>query len=276
MLGVIGDYMTDVDVMLAKCGTSQHGSYPVCVRAATVERPGGAGAVAAMAAELGAEVLRAGDRLRSTRKIRHWLDGACILRIDQELIRPLASGEVRHVADKVANCPLILAADYRKGGVTPELWRALPAARVIADGPGEYPGAYGVMASERELGPIEDLCEAKAIGKRMQSMSSRVIVKWGRRGLLAMEGRYYSHLDAECERPHDVTGAGDMVLAAVGVAVSRGADWITAAKWASHLAGLKCQRRGAVPVPLAEAAWVPWATAVAEQSRAATGATTLR
>jgi D-beta-D-heptose 7-phosphate kinase/D-beta-D-heptose 1-phosphate adenosyltransferase len=50
----------------------------------------------------------------------------------------------------------------------------------------------------------------------------------------------------------DVTGCGDMVLAALGVCVAAGMDWQEACTVANAAAGLKVERRGAVPVSRAE------------------------
>ena len=50
----------------------------------------------------------------------------------------------------------------------------------------------------------------------------------------------------------DVTGAGDAVLAALAVCLGGGLLMAEALTVAMAAAGLKCERRGAVPVPLAE------------------------
>ncbi len=50
----------------------------------------------------------------------------------------------------------------------------------------------------------------------------------------------------------DVTGAGDMVLATLGVCLAGGLDWPNACRIANAAAGLKVERRGAAPVSRAE------------------------
>jgi D-beta-D-heptose 7-phosphate kinase/D-beta-D-heptose 1-phosphate adenosyltransferase len=50
----------------------------------------------------------------------------------------------------------------------------------------------------------------------------------------------------------DPTGCGDMVLAALGVCIAAGLTWPDVCQIANAAAGLKCERRGAVPVPRAE------------------------
>lgn len=48
----------------------------------------------------------------------------------------------------------------------------------------------------------------------------------------------------------DSCGAGDMVLAAIGVGLARGMDWLTACTFANLAAGVKCGKAGAVPVTM--------------------------
>jgi bifunctional ADP-heptose synthase (sugar kinase/adenylyltransferase) len=50
----------------------------------------------------------------------------------------------------------------------------------------------------------------------------------------------------------DVCGAGDQVLATLGVMLAEGQDWMSAARIANLAASLKCERRGATPVPRQE------------------------
>ena len=50
----------------------------------------------------------------------------------------------------------------------------------------------------------------------------------------------------------DVCGAGDQVLATLGVMLAEGHDWLLAARIANLAAALKCERRGATPVPRQE------------------------
>ncbi len=51
---------------------------------------------------------------------------------------------------------------------------------------------------------------------------------------------------------YDVTGAGDMVLAALAAARGNGADWLTAVRMANLAAGLEVERFGIVPITLDE------------------------
>lgn len=60
------------------------------------------------------------------------------------------------------------------------------------------------------------------------------------------------HIPATERAVFDVTGAGDVVLAALGYCRARGMDWESSARWANVAAGLEVERLGVDPVPLAE------------------------
>lgn len=184
---VIGDVMVDVDVYLEQTRVAPEGC-PVWVEKRREQRPGGAAAVAVMAAALGAEVhlagiaggpaardLRAALSARgvnpslvidagaiTTRKERLWVDGKLAARIDEDAFLRGDGPVVEELdAGRPAGIDAVLVADHGKGLVTERLWAWLierfegrpiivdPARRKY---PSDYPGATALVANRSEAG----------------------------------------------------------------------------------------------------------------------------
>lgn len=58
------------------------------------------------------------------------------------------------------------------------------------------------------------------------------------------------HLPTVARKVYDVTGAGDMVLAALAAAVGNGVNWVDAVRFANAAAGLEVEIFGVEPIPL--------------------------
>lgn len=287
---VIGDVMLDSDIRLTANRLSGEGA-PVARFVDPVYRPGGAGAVAMMAAGLGAEVhlfgvagndgaaqllkqlldgidgclLLCGGR-KTTQKSRVFIDGTQAVRIDEESTEPVKGNDLaRLISDLPRDVDVVLITDYAKGVVTPELMRAVRKLYVKrgvpvivdprADGEWQrYRDVACITPNRREYGTaIEKTVRVATLG------IGSVVEKLDRYGLLIVFAPRWGrpkHFPATVPFSEvvDTCGAGDMVLAALGVFVANGASWERAAELANVAAGLKCRKQGAVPVSLAEIA----------------------
>jgi D-beta-D-heptose 7-phosphate kinase/D-beta-D-heptose 1-phosphate adenosyltransferase len=248
---VLGDYIDDLDVWHETLRQSPEGSWPVVREVRRESRDGGAGAVAAMVEGLGATVHRLGDVKRRCRKQRLFVDGRQVMRIDDDDCNPISDSEAARIVASIPRGSLVLVADYGKGVVQPMLWRMLCGkARVIVDPSRHRPrswyrGAWGYLPNRKEAG-VPCVRSAIAACDSLRSIYEHVAIKLDAEGMVA-DGEY---LPACCLPGEvvDVCGAGDMVLAAVGVAVSRGQSWIEACRFANEMAGLKCRQHGATAV----------------------------
>jgi bifunctional ADP-heptose synthase (sugar kinase/adenylyltransferase) len=249
MIAVIGDYIDDLDLWLETVRQSPEGAWPVTRELRRERRDGGAGAVAAMAEGLGEDALRLGDVKRRCIKQRLFVDGRQALRIDDDDVTPIAEIEAVRVVASIPAGSIALVADYGKGVVTSRLWRMLAGrTRTIVDPSRHRPlhwyrGAWAILPNRCEAGVL-DISGAREQCCRLRSLYRHVGIKLDGDGIVA-DGQ---HIPAACSNPLDVCGAGDMMLAAVGTALSRGADWINACRFGNEMAGRKCRQHGATPV----------------------------
>lgn len=173
----------------------------------------------------------------------------------------------RHVRESDVVC----VEDYNKGVVSEELCRRLiklakkagvpviidPAA--IADY-SRYRGATAITPNRTEAqlatgltaGNAEEI--AAVAGKLLDAFKFDVVVL-----TLDKQGAFYASRSGEqklvptvARGVYDVTGAGDMVLAALAAGLANGASWEVAVQLANVAAGLEVEKFGVVPIRLEE------------------------
>ncbi|TVQ59376.1 MAG: D-glycero-beta-D-manno-heptose 1-phosphate adenylyltransferase [Phycisphaerales bacterium] len=115
--------------------------------------------------------------------------------------------------------------------------------------------AAGVRAETREDTPDSAEGVARtwaALGTRLLEKHDlqTVVLTLDRHGALLLErGKEPVHLPTVARQVYDVTGAGDMVLAALGAAIGNGASWEDAVRFANAAAGLEVEVFGVQPIP---------------------------
>lgn len=251
---VVGDYIVDRDVHCEPVRFAQEAAHcPVWKEVHTVKRPGGAGAVDAMVSGLGAEswLVPEWSSVSAAKKTRYFINGVQQQRIDADA-KPLDIGEdaeiVRSIVNEIKDADCVLIADYGKGTCTDAVLRA------AIDGAAKR----GIPCiADPHQGPWERFAGVTAIKcnqhQQRQWEESNVIVTQAEQGIIFYQPHELMQLfkwrkrDATC-----VVGAGDMVLATLGVCIAGGLSWPDACKIANAAAGLKVERRGAVPVPRCE------------------------
>lgn len=195
--------------------------------------------------------------IEKTRMIAH---AQQVLRVDREkpepLPPPLEARLVRFVRRWAPRVDGVLLSDYGKGLLTPAVLRAaIDAARragtfVLVDPKGRdyarYRGATALTPNRAEaqegtglpLAGRADIARAARLLKRRLDLKA-VFVTLGAEGIGLLDGRgRLEILPARAKAVYDVTGAGDTVLATLGVALALGADWRTGAILANHAAGI--------------------------------------
>jgi D-beta-D-heptose 7-phosphate kinase/D-beta-D-heptose 1-phosphate adenosyltransferase len=215
------------------------------------------------------------DPLRATPVKRRMVsEGRQLLRVDEEVasaLSPSAEGALVAAARQAVNAAdVLLLSDYAKGTLTPAFTSALlEAARAkgipaLVDPKGRdyarYRGATVVTPNRRELEAVagesaRDLQTVARLGTRLRDELGleALLVKLSEEGMLLLaRAKEPRHITAHAREVFDVTGAGDTVLAAFGVAVGCGLGFFEAAEVANRAAGCAVARVGTAPVHWAD------------------------
>jgi D-beta-D-heptose 7-phosphate kinase/D-beta-D-heptose 1-phosphate adenosyltransferase len=194
-----------------------------------------------------------------------------MIRVDYEVRTPL-SGEcerllVQAIARQLSRADVVLISDYDKGVCTPGLLASLIAGarahglRTLADpirgsDYRKYHGCSAItpnrleagLATGRALTNSEEALESARELRERLDLEAAVVT-------LDKEGMALAHADGRSEvyptRPrqvYDITGAGDMVLAVLGMALAAGADYEPAIRVANVAGGLEVEKIGVATV----------------------------
>jgi D-beta-D-heptose 7-phosphate kinase/D-beta-D-heptose 1-phosphate adenosyltransferase len=194
-----------------------------------------------------------------------------MLRVDHEDRRPLGDAVGRQidtvVQAQLRQCDLVLVSDYDKGVCTPALLAAVISGaralglRVVADpirghDYRRYHGCSAItpnrleagLATGRALNSVAEALDAAANLRETLDLEAAVVT-------LDKDGMALSHRDGRSRqfptRPrhvYDITGAGDMVMASLGMALAAGADYEQAIALANIAGGLEVEKIGVATV----------------------------
>lgn len=196
-----------------------------------------------------------------------------IVRVDREKINEIDDSTQRKLIVRLraalggVNCLII--EDYNKGLLTPSFIKEIIASanelgvKVAVDPKHknfwDYKGATLFKPNLRELAaalgrPVEtekDLISAgKEVVERLEL--DYLLVTRGREGMALFNNGEVEFLQTRAHRVHDVSGAGDTVIATIMTALASGADILEAAILANIAASIVIAEVGAVPVDFAE------------------------
>ena len=204
-----------------------------------------------------------------------------VVRIDREAGGPLDEAVSAVLAKKLVpaldDCDAVLLSDYGSGVVTPALvaivHRALASRRrqqpvpVLVDSRYrllEYRGLTACTPNESEVEQvlgvhIDDDPEALERAGRLllkRTAMEALLMTRGSRGMALFQPKQATiHIPIfGSDEVADVTGAGDTVLAAFGLALAAGASFYEAARLANYAGGLVVMKRGTATVSAAEIA----------------------
>jgi D-beta-D-heptose 7-phosphate kinase/D-beta-D-heptose 1-phosphate adenosyltransferase len=194
-----------------------------------------------------------------------------MIRVDYEVRAPLHAALetqlTRAIASQLHRADIVLISDYDKGVCTPGLMASVIASarahglRVLADpirgrDYRKYHGCSAItpnrleagLATGRVLGDGAQALEAAAELQEQLDLEAAVVT-------LDREGMALAHADGRRElfptRPrqvYDITGAGDMVLATLGLTLAGGADYGPAIRLANSAGGLEVEKIGVAAV----------------------------
>src|SRR5439155_17525177 len=194
-----------------------------------------------------------------------------MIRIDYETRRPLSTGiqgELRQAIEhQLRKADIVLISDYDKGVCTEAILASTIAGarqrglRTIADPVrgqdyGKYHGCSAMtpnrleagLATGRVIHSSEEALEAAAQLQKQLEMEAAIIT-------LDKDGMALVHGDGRRQlfptRPrqvYDITGAGDMVMSVLGIALAAGADYDQAIRLANIAGGLEVEKIGVATV----------------------------
>ncbi len=194
-----------------------------------------------------------------------------MIRVDYEIRQPVAGTLQERLAQAVAQqirkADIVLVSDYDKGACTPELMAATISTarsgklRILVDpirggDYGKYRGCSALtpnrmeagLAIGRELHSAEEALQAAEQMLQHLDMEAGIVT-------LDKDGMALAHRDGTRKlfptRPrqvYDITGAGDMVLSALGMAMAAGADYDAAIRLANIAGGLEVEKIGVATV----------------------------
>jgi D-beta-D-heptose 7-phosphate kinase/D-beta-D-heptose 1-phosphate adenosyltransferase len=194
-----------------------------------------------------------------------------MIRVDYENREPVGEAVRRSLSAalgaKIRGADIVLVSDYDKGVCSPEVMAGVTAAaaaertRVIADPTrggdyAKYRGCSAITPNRLEAG----LATGRTITTTDEALRSAAELR-DRLGLevgivtLDKDGMALAHADGRSAvfptRPrqvYDITGAGDMVMAALGLALAAGADYDAAIRLANVAGGLEVERIGVAAI----------------------------
>ncbi len=199
-----------------------------------------------------------------------------MFRVDYESRAPLgeavAGAIVGNVERLLPRADVVCIEDYNKGVCTGAVCAAVIAAArkrgvpVLVDPAAiedysKYRGASAITPNRTEAtGATGDRLEPEAEPELFGPIAERLVreldldaavITLDRHGALLLErGRGPVVAPTQARQVYDVTGAGDMVLAALAAGRANGMDWLDAVKFANAAAGLEVEVFGVVPMPL--------------------------
>jgi D-beta-D-heptose 7-phosphate kinase/D-beta-D-heptose 1-phosphate adenosyltransferase len=211
------------------------------------------------------------DPNRSTSKKTRILAGhQHVLRTDRETKREISNDHVDKlvgfVKERMDDFDIVLLSDYGKGLFTEGLLRQLISEAnqrkkgIIVDPKGlnfkKYAGATVITPNKKEASfaagaEIADDVSLLAAGQRLlQDIPvQKVLMSCGKEGMVLFEdGREPYRITAEARQVFDVSGAGDTVLAVLGLGLASGAAFREAATLANVAAGIVVGKVGTATV----------------------------
>jgi D-beta-D-heptose 7-phosphate kinase/D-beta-D-heptose 1-phosphate adenosyltransferase len=206
----------------------------------------------------------------TTVKMRFSAAGQQLLRVDTEVVAPVSGAVeqrlVTRIRDGAPGVGAILLSDYGKGVVTPRVIAACldavraHGARLIVDSKARGFGHYGpvdlVKPNAAELARATDLPTETdseielALAKALADCEAQaILVTRAARGLSwAVRGETVRHASRPPPEVFDTAGAGDTVLAALGLALAIGAPLAIGAEMALLASSLVVQKAGVATV----------------------------
>ncbi len=177
-----------------------------------------------------------------------------LLRVDFETQpgHEVLAAKLEAYAQLLADCDVVILSDYGKGGLT-HVTRMIELARaankpILVDPKGDewarYTGATVITPNRSEFREVagswktEAELAAKAAAVRATYQLDALLVTRSEEGMSLFDASGAHHEATRAQEVFDVSGAGDTVIAAYGVALAAGAGGLEAVRLANRAAGI--------------------------------------
>ncbi len=203
----------------------------------------------------------------TTQKTRIISDGHQLIRLDKEKSAPIKIQIERNLVKKIKLIPdpdLVIFSDYNKGVVSQSLVasikKAFPNKKIIADlkpiKASIYKNIYAISPNTKEAEMmsnvrIENNVSASSAAKILvKKFSASIFLTRGENGITVCDkkNRRVYHLSSKTVSVFDVTGAGDTVMAALGLVLSESSDLVLAAQVANLAAAYVVSKPGTASI----------------------------
>ncbi len=197
-----------------------------------------------------------------------------LMRIDQESSEPLSSQQYRFLLERygcrLGQVDIVCLQDYDKAVLSDAVCRQVvelagKAGKKILVDPAfqrdyrKYAGATVITPNRREAGEVVgfEIDDEQAAAKAARQLRSElgleaVVITLDKEGAYLETPQTSELIPARERSVYDVTGAGDIVLAALAVCLASGCDYKTAVQIANIAGGIEVEKFGAVTVSLDE------------------------
>lgn len=200
----------------------------------------------------------------TTKKSRILASKHQMMRVDKESKQPVNPGSedfiINFVKTNITNYKLILLSDYLKGTLTSKvLTEVIACARkngvsVIVDPKGnnysKYAGVNIIKPNKKEAGIATgiDIADNESLKNAADSLQKQtgadaVVVTLSEEGM-AIYDDHFEIIPTKASEVFDVTGAGDTVLASIGICIASGMNIKDACIFANHAAAIVVSKIG--------------------------------
>jgi D-beta-D-heptose 7-phosphate kinase/D-beta-D-heptose 1-phosphate adenosyltransferase len=197
-----------------------------------------------------------------------------LIRIDREVTTPLPDEVVDQLCDdyqlRLPEADIVCLQDYNKCVLAPSTcvdmiqWANQRGKRTLVDpilsaDYSKYRGATLITPNRHEAGMAAAIAiktipnAAEAANRLLMGLDlDAVVVTLDKEGAYLATADIQEHLSVRPRTVYDVTGAGDVVLATLAVALSADSDYITAVQLANIAGGIEVEKFGASTVSVSE------------------------
>ena len=202
---------------------------------------------------------------KSNKKTRFVCSNQQLLRVDEDDIYPITKKDISLIIDFIGDIDIIIISDYAKGVVTKELMdRLRKLNKIILVDPKIskielFNDVFLLKPNLEETKKvskinIDDEDELERAAKELQSdYNSSILITRGASGMSLFEkGKSPFHIPTQAREVYDVVGAGDTVIATIGLALASNKNLKDATILANYAAGIVVGKIGTSTVQFEE------------------------
>jgi D-beta-D-heptose 7-phosphate kinase/D-beta-D-heptose 1-phosphate adenosyltransferase len=243
-IGLIGDHISDVYIYGKVERISPESPAPIFTQIRTELRPGGAGNVKENLKSLGAEVIYYHDSASSL-KTRYVCDNHIIFRSDDDVI----VNNEKTVYEFDDSVEYVILSDYNKGYISNPLKTIqqliIDGKTVIVDPKkhlSNYAGSSIIKLNEKEYSSYADDLEYTLAAKKY--VTRALVITRANKSTIIATSETVTEVETEEHQVADVTGAGDVFIAAMTYYLACGDSLELAVKKANKLASISVTKFG--------------------------------